>query len=183
MTIDVEFEHYGRDQLDANTDAISILYEASHQDVADKSFYDLDRFIERIRSYSKAPRFEFVIGRVGDEPVGLALGYALPVSARWWAALTTPIDPELIEEDGTRTFALCELMTHPDWQGKGVGHQLHDEILHNRSEQRGTLLVREDNQTARRAYEKWGWRQVGKIQPGWPDAPHFDALLLDLATK
>jgi predicted GNAT family acetyltransferase len=85
----------------------------------------------------------------------------------------------LIAEDGTRTFALCELMTHPDWQGKGVAHAVHDELLSRRPERRATLLVRQDNETARQAYFRWGWRQIGKLRP-YPDAPHYDALMLDL---
>lgn len=175
----LSFEHCDSQAVDANEESITHLYEATHDDVIDNPFYNADRFMRRIHSYAKAPGFEFVMGRVDSEPVGLALGYALPTGARWWAVLTTPAEPELIEEDGTRTFALCELMTHPDWQGKGIAHQLHDELLFNRSERRATLLVREDNQTARRAYEKWGWRQIGKSRP-FPDAPHFDALILDL---
>jgi hypothetical protein len=44
---------------------------------------------------------------------------------------------------------------------------------------RATLLVSEDNSPARRAYAKWGWRKIGKLQP-FPDSPHYDALVLDL---
>ncbi|WP_084210768.1 GNAT family N-acetyltransferase [Pseudonocardia acaciae] len=138
--------------------------------------------MERVRAYAKSPRFECVLARIDDEPVGLALGYALPENARWWAGLTTPVDPELIREDGTRTFGLTELMTHPDWQGHGIAHRLHDELLYKRPEQRASLTVRSDNRTARQAYDKWGWWQMGKIKP-FPDSPHYDALILDLTRK
>lgn len=181
MTVEPRFEHLNSEALPARERDITALYVATYRDELDAPFQTVDRFMERVRAYAKAPGFEFVLGSAQGETVGLALGYPLPTDARWWSGITTPVDPERIAEDGARTFALCELMTHPDWQGKGVGHRLHDELLLKRPERRATLLVESDNDTARRAYEKWGWRQIGKIRPSWPDAPHFDALILDLA--
>ena len=124
--------------------------------------------------------------RIDGSPGGGAcaipqLGFTLSRGARWWQGLTTPVDPEAIAEDGSRTFALCEIMTHPEWQGRGIAHEVHDELLHQRPERRATLLVREDNEAARLAYFKWGWRQVGKLRP-YPDSPHYDALILDLSS-
>ncbi len=87
---------------------------------------------------------------------------------------------EMVAETGDRTFGLCELMVHPDWQRRGIAHALHDELLGQRPERRATVLVREDNTPAQRAYAKWGWRKVGKLQP-FSDSPHYDALVLDLA--
>ncbi|GAA1775447.1 hypothetical protein [Actinomadura chokoriensis] len=46
-------------------------------------------------------------------------------------------------------------------------------------EERATLLVREDNESAQRAYARWGWRKAGKVQP-FPDSPHFDSMIIDL---
>ncbi|MDW5323496.1 GNAT family N-acetyltransferase [Plantactinospora sp. KLBMP9567] len=61
-----------------------------------------------------------------------------------------------IREDGRRTFALCELMVHPDWQRHGIAHALHDELLPHRSEKRATLLVRKEDTATQKAYAKWG---------------------------
>lgn len=183
MIAELRFEHLNSEMLSAHANVITDLYVATYQDELDEPFQSVDRFMERVRAYARAPGFEFVLGMIQGKTVGLALGYPLPLDARWWNGLTTPVDPELIAEDGARTFALCELMTHPEWQGKGVGHRLHDELLCKRPERRATLLVESDNDIARRAYEKWGWRQIGKIRPSWPDAPHYDALILDLAVK
>ncbi len=60
----------------------------------------------------------------------------------------------MIAETGDRTFALCELMVHPDRQSRGIGHALHEELLGHRPEERATLLVAEDNTQAQRAYAK-----------------------------
>lgn len=177
---ELTLEHRG--SLAAHENDIVALYVAAYRDKLDVPFHHVDRFRERIRAYSKALAFEFVLGRIAGEPVGLALGFALPRGARWWHGLTTPVDPDLLREDGSRTFGLCELMTHPDRRGNGVAHRLHDELLYNRPERRATLIVDVDNRTARRAYYRWGWRHIGKLRP-FPDAPLCDALILDLAVR
>src|SRR5262249_22184740 len=154
---------------------VAKLYVETHGDVIDDPFYGSDRFVERVHGYLKSPRFELVIGSIDGIPLGLAFGYGLPKQARWWNGLTTPIDPDFIIEEGSRTFGFCELMVPPDRQGKGFAHALHDELLHGRPEIRAALLVRENNDTAQAAYAKWGWRRIGKLQP-YPDSPHYDAL-------
>jgi len=155
------------------------LYEASHDDVIANPFYSAARFIERVRGYLVAPGFDLVVAYMDDAPVGQAFGYTLPPNARWWQGLTTPVPEGFTDETGKRTFALNELMVVPDWQGKGVAHALHDELLGSRHEKRATLLVREDNEAAQAAYARWGWRKVGKLRP-YPDSPHFDAMILPL---
>jgi predicted GNAT family acetyltransferase len=70
-------------------------------------------------------------------------------------------------------------MVRQGWTGKGYAHTLHDELLRGRPERRGTLLVEPENSNAYRAYRSWGWRRVGQLRPGWPDAPLFDAMILD----
>lgn len=176
----ISFEHLGPDSIDDAAGLVTRLYQATHAEHVDTPFYSVERFVERIRGYAKSPGFELVVGSNDGEPVGLALGYALPTVARWWNGLTTPVDPALIKEDGSRTFALCEIMTHPEWQGQGIAHQVHDELLSKRPEQRATLLVDPENDTAYQAYRRWGWTLLGKLRP-YPDAPHYDALTLDLA--
>jgi GNAT superfamily N-acetyltransferase len=155
------------------------LYEASHADVIANPFYSAERFAERVRGYCKAPGFEIVIARIDGLPVGQAFGYALPTTSKWWSGLTTPVPEGFATESGTRTFAFNELMVVQDWQGKGVAHALHDELLNGRREERATLLVREDNTSAQNAYRRWGWTKVGKLRP-FPDAPHFDSMVIDL---
>jgi ribosomal protein S18 acetylase RimI-like enzyme len=155
------------------------VYEASHADVISNAFYSADRFVERVRGYLRAPSFALVVAYIDDEAVGQAFGYTLPPNARWWAGLTTPVPAGFTDETGTRTFALNELMVVPAWQRQGVARALHDELLGRRPEERATLLVREDNTSAQAAYARWGWQKIGKLQP-YPDAPHFDAMILPL---
>jgi ribosomal protein S18 acetylase RimI-like enzyme len=119
-----------------------------------------------------------VAGRVDGDLVGFAIGHPLPSGSQWWAQLRGPhrLDTDFLREDGHRTFALNELMVHPAWRGRGFGRDLHDALLVRRTEQRATLLVRQDNEPARSAYLRWGWEVIGKIRPS-PDLPFFDALI------
>ncbi|WP_067490612.1 GNAT family N-acetyltransferase [Actinomadura hibisca] len=161
------------------TSVIVPLYEATHAEVISDPFYSSDRFAERVRGYLRAPGFEIVIAYIDGQPVGQAFGYALPPGARWWQGLTTPVPDGFTTETGTRTFAFNELMVVPQWQGQGVAHALHDELLHGRKEERATLLVRENNESAQAAYARWGWQKIGKLRP-YEDAPHFDAMVIPL---
>ncbi|RFS84594.1 GNAT family N-acetyltransferase [Actinomadura spongiicola] len=155
------------------------VYIASHQDVVAQPFYSAERFSERFLSYTKVPGFQAVVAHKSGEPVGQAFGCTLPVKTRWWNSLTTPVPDGFTTETGSRTFGFNELMVVPEWQGKGVAHALHDALLGGRAEERATLLVREDNESAQRAYARWGWRKAGKAQP-FPDSPHFDVMIVDL---
>ncbi|TYK49524.1 GNAT family N-acetyltransferase [Actinomadura decatromicini] len=155
------------------------IYVASHQDVIDQPFYSAERFAERFPGYAKVPGFQIVVAHIDGRPVGQAFGCTLSERTRWWNGLTTPVPDGFTVETGSRTFAFNELMVVPEWQGKGVAHALHDALLRGRAEERATLLVREDNESARRAYARWGWRKVGKAQP-FPDSPHFDVMIVDL---
>lgn len=178
-TSEVRFTHYDSESVGAIlSSVVQPLYVSTHQDVIADAFYDPERFAERVRGYARSPGFELVAAHLDGQPVGLALGYTLPSNARWWQGLTTPVDAELIAENGVRTFALNELMVHPDFQHRGLARALHDELLDHRTEARATLLVREDNQIAQAAYTKWGWVKIGKLQP-FPDSPHYDALILE----
>ncbi|MEV4000977.1 GNAT family N-acetyltransferase [Actinomadura sp. NPDC049753] len=180
MTADPTFTRHDPDDAEKILDSVIVpVYVASHQDVIDQPFYSAERFAERFPGYAKAPGFEIVIAYIDGHPVGQAFGYALPVNARWWDGLTTPVPDGFTTETGSRTFAFNELMVVPEWQGRGVAHALHDALLGGRSEERATLLVREDNDSAQRAYARWGWRKAGKAQP-FPDSPHFDVMVVDL---
>ncbi|WP_141581344.1 GNAT family N-acetyltransferase [Actinomadura sp. WMMA1423] len=180
MTPDLTFTRH--DPADAEKilgTVIVPVYVASHRDAVDQPFYSAERFGERVLSYIRVPGFQLVVAHVGDEPVGQAFGCTLPAKTRWWDGLTTPVPDGFTVETGSRTFAFNELMVVPEWQGKGVAHSLHDALLEGRAEERATLLVRQDNDSAQRAYARWGWRKAGRAQP-FPDSPHFDVMIVDL---
>ncbi|MGH3973948.1 MAG: GNAT family N-acetyltransferase [Pseudonocardiaceae bacterium] len=152
---------------------------AANTDRLNVPFYFISRYWERLAAYASRDGFGFVTGRLGVEMVGYALGYPLPAGSGWWRGMRGDVDESLLTETGRRTFAFNELMVRPRWRRRGYASALHDALLRNRPEARATLLVRPDNTTARRAYQSWGWRKIGELQP-FDDAPIFDALMLDL---
>lgn len=171
------FEHHGAASAESIlTTVITPLYEASHRDLLSNPFYSGERFAERVRGYVRAPGFALVVAYIDGQVVGQAFGYALP-ERPLVAGTDHPRRGGIHPRNRHATFAFNELMAVPEWQGKGIAHATHDELLRVRPEERATLLVREDNDAAQAAYLRWGWEKIGKLRP-YRDAPHFDAMVL-----
>jgi ribosomal protein S18 acetylase RimI-like enzyme len=143
-------------------------------------FHSPAAFMDRFDHYAAIPGFDLVVADSDGQPAGQAWGWPLASASSWWDGLLTPVEPGFTDEDGTRTFAFSEIMVREDLTGRGLAHQLHDELLRKRPEQRATLLVEPDNDTAYRAYTRWGWAKVAELRPAWPDAPLWDVLILSL---
>ncbi|GAB3902348.1 GNAT family N-acetyltransferase [Kibdelosporangium lantanae] len=165
--------------LHHHRDALLAVYRKVYADKLDNPFFTVDRFWERLERYGTNDGFSLITGHLEDELVGYTLGYTLARGARWWQGFRGDVNPGVLEEDGTRTFAINELMVLPAHRRQGYAHALHDALLADRPEQRATLLVRPDNIPARTAYLKWGWYILGKLQP-FNDAPVYEALMLQL---
>jgi len=146
-------------------------------------FNSPDVWMRRFDAYTSGRGFDLVIAFDSEEPVGQAWGWPLTADTRWWEGLTSEPEPGFTAEDGKRTFALSEIMVRQPWTGRGIAHELHNELLARRDEKRATLLVEPGNTVAYRAYAAWGWRAVAQLRPGWPDAPLFDVLVLPLPVR
>jgi GNAT superfamily N-acetyltransferase len=155
------------------------LYEDVYADLLHNPFDSTERFTERVTGYMSRPGFAMTAAYAGNQPAGLALGFTLPPETHWWDGLTTPVPDGFTTETGSRTFALCEMMTAGPWRRQGIAHALHDLLMSGRHEERATLLVRQNNQAAQTAYASWGWQKIGLLQP-FPDAPVYDALMLPM---
>jgi ribosomal protein S18 acetylase RimI-like enzyme len=177
----LRLEHF--DAADARQiagEAIVPIYEASHAEDLANPFHSVERFLERFDAYTQRDGFEMVVGYADEStPVGLAFGFPLPDGTRWWRGLITPVPNGFTAENGRRTFAVNEIMVHPDWQRRGVARTVHSELLSRRPEERATLLVEPDNEPAQAAYSRWGYRKVGELKP-FEDAPTYDAMVLEL---
>ncbi len=146
-------------------------------------FDSIETFMNRLDAYTSSPTFEMVIAWLDGSAVGQTWGWPLTgyaTSHGWWQGLTHEPEPGFTLEDGTRTFALSEIMVCRSFAGRGIAHALHNELLKPRREQRATLLVEPDNLTARRAYIHWGWQPVSQLRPRWDNAPLFDVFVLPL---
>ncbi len=155
------------------------VYTQAYADVLNDPFFSPERFWERLESYARWPGFALVTGWVAGDLIGYTLGYRLPNRSAWWQGFRSEVAPELLEENGERTFAVTQLMVLPSWQRRGFAKQLHNALLHGRPEERATLLVKPSNVPARTAYLSWGWQRLGQLQP-FDDAPIYEALTYEL---
>lgn len=149
---------------------------------SDDEFFGEERYRRQLESHLAAPGFALVVAYDADDIAGYVYGFSLPENARWWTGMLTETPADLLRETGSRTFALCEIMTRESWRGTGIGRALHDEILAGRKEERATLLVEPEN-SARDIYTHWGWEKIGQQRPGWEGAPIYDSLILPLPLR
>lgn len=145
-------------------------------------FYTVPRYWERLTAYATRAGFTITMGHLGPEVIGYALGFTLPETSRWWRGLLDDVDPALLVETGTRTFAIAEIMVREPRRRRGYARALHGALLSDRPEERATLLVDPVNTAARAAYDSWGWRRLGGLKP-FDDSPTYDAMVLDLKTN
>ncbi|WP_433654997.1 GNAT family N-acetyltransferase [Nocardia sp. CA-128927] len=180
----IEFQHCTAVQAREQRDVVEALFRGSYAK-SGNAFSTPESFMRRFDSYTDPGRsgeFELVMARFEGKPCGQAWGWPLPAKAAWWGGLSLD-DGDVAAftvEDGSRTFALSEIMVLSELTGRGIARALHDELLGGRPERRATLLVRPENKRAYNTYRKWGWYRVGTLRPSWPDAPTFDVLIHDL---
>lgn len=181
-TKDLDFRRYDAHGAKDQRGVVEDIYARSYTDsIANGGpFHSVSAFMNRFDSYVRRDGFDLVVAYYQDEPAGQTWGWPLGPDTGWWAGLLTDAEPGFTDEDGTRTFALSEIMVREDLTGHGIAHALHDELLTARHEERATLLVEPDNTTAYRAYGRWGWQRVAQLRPDWPDAPIWDVLILPL---
>ncbi|GLX05729.1 GNAT family N-acetyltransferase [Microbispora sp. NBRC 16548] len=182
MTEPVIFKRFDAAGAREQREIVSLIHRDAYAEriATGDAFASDQAFMTRFDAYTSRDGFDLVMAYVGDEPVGQAWGWPLPPDTRWWNGLEAEPEPGFIVEDGSRTFALSEIMVRRAWTGQGIAHALHNELLAGRGERRATLLVRPDNSAAYAAYVRWGWRPVAHLRPGWPDAPLMDVLILPL---
>jgi hypothetical protein len=176
------FRHCDAEAAQDARDLVEKIYRGSYSDDQQQDPFSAGgRWMQRFDAYTAERGFSLVMAFTLDgEPAGQAWGWPLHADTTWWDGLEAEPEPGFSREDGTRTFAVSEVMVCGGFTGRGAAHALHDELLRGRAEERGTLLVRPTNTFAYRAYTSWGWRQVARLRPGWPDAPLFDVLILSL---
>ncbi|WP_330182238.1 GNAT family N-acetyltransferase [Nocardia sp. NBC_01503] len=175
---------------DHRADVEEIFRRAYVEEIASgRAFASPEAFMTRFDAYvspSRASGFEMVMALWDDQLAGQAWGWPLGEGTAWWGGLELDADDNVSEftaEDGTRTFALSEIMVCHEFTGKGLARALHDALLQGRHERRATLLVRPGNTRAYQTYLRWGWERVGTLRPSWPDAPQFDVLIKILRTE
>jgi ribosomal protein S18 acetylase RimI-like enzyme len=177
---ELRLEHHAAEAVPAMRDELIAVHIDARAELLDQPFYSAERFWERFENYLRGPGFDLVTGRLDSQLVGYAFGSTLPAGSQWWQDVEG-LGPDFTTETGTRTFAFREILVRKAFQHRGYAHQLHDELLAHRPEERATLLVRSDN-PARLLYRRWGWTQIGFAQP-FPDSPRFESMVLELKER
>jgi ribosomal protein S18 acetylase RimI-like enzyme len=159
-------------------DSILTVYAASHAELIDLPWWSPREFWDRLTDvYVKTADFDLVTGWLDERVLGYAFGS--PSDGVVHQADVHRAYPQL--EPAGPVYLFREFAVHPDFQRRGIGTQIHDELLRERPEKASLLLVRQDNLPAQAAYSRWGWVKAGTKKP-FDDAPEFDALVLNLGS-
>lgn len=179
----IDIQHYTHHQAAELRPLLLQVYgEVYAEAAATDPFATVERFGQGLDGWSGRPGWTCVVGYDEDhQAVGYAYGAPLPARAPWWGGLVTEVSPDVVEETGTRTYALSELMVRAPWRKTGTAKALHDALLAARPEERATLLVDQDHPKVHRLYESWGWTTLGDLRPRIEHAPLFHAMLLPLS--
>ncbi|WBC10058.1 GNAT family N-acetyltransferase [Micromonospora sp. WMMA1947] len=148
------------------------VYLDAHPD--DGPRYTAERCEQQRAAHMPRGSWGLVTAYVDDELVGYVYGFPLGSDTRWWDGIHEPVPDGFMDEDGQRTYAVCELVVRRSWQRRGIARARHDRLLSTRREERATLLVRPDHTAAQQAYDSWGWRSAGWLQPTREGAPLFE---------
>ncbi len=171
---DVVYDRLNAAQTAAQLDALVDVYaEVFAEEPYCEGPEDVARFRRWLRDELKKPGFTLVRAVAEEQLIGYAYGYTMP-PGEWWRHPT--VDPPAEIRD-VEKFAVMEWAVRSSWRGHGIGRRLLDQLLAGRPEPYATLTVN-PAATARRIYQRWGWRQYGAIRP--KRMPPMDVLAIPL---
>ncbi|MBT2383345.1 GNAT family N-acetyltransferase [Streptomyces sp. ISL-11] len=174
----LELRHYRPGDIDTIRTLLLDIHDDAYAD-SPGEFNTRARFATFVDYWSSLPGRACTIGYDGDTAVGYAYGAPLAKDTTWWSKVTPALDEAFVREDGTRTFALSEIMVLTSRRKTGAAEAVHAALLAGRPEERVTLLVDSAHPRVRALYERWGYRHLGRMHP-FPDAPVFDSMLRTL---
>lgn len=172
-------QHCGPDETLTLRSEILPVYASSHADQMHDPWFAPEQFWNRlVEIYAKTRDFDLVTAWVDSKVVGYAFGSPRDTNDLWGEICARFPD---LQASGP-VYIFREFAVSPEFQQRGHGRAIHDELLRARPEQAAYLLVRQDNAPAQAAYRRWGWVKVGTKKP-FPDSPTFDALALNLISR
>ncbi|MGW2601230.1 N-acetyltransferase family protein [Streptomyces klenkii] len=176
---DVVLRTYGPGQAPPLLDVVADIWADAHPELVDNpgataAGLHVPALHRQVTSHLKHQGFTLVAAFVGGTAAGF--GYAFPCSADYW------FGPDLVNQVPAaarteRLMGLCELAVRASWQSRGIGSQIHSELLKAINPHWSSLLTLPSNQRGKGLYARLGYRYVGPYR-NTPDGPAFDLLLL-----
>jgi ribosomal protein S18 acetylase RimI-like enzyme len=96
----------------------------------------------------------------GGAVAGFAYGY-LSLPGQWWYDnVSVALGREATRVWLADAFQLTEIAVRPEWQGRGLGKGLHDELLRAVTAARAVLSTLDTPTVASEMYRRRGWEQL-----------------------
>lgn len=183
MLPEVEFARVGSERAAQHVDELAALYTEVYAEPPYEWGEDHARlFVERFDGQRRQDGFTLIEARDQGELIGMGFGVTLLPNTPWWQNLTEPVEQDVTAEHPNRTFALVELLVRGPWRRRYTAETMHDLLLADRVEERGTLTVLPAAGPAQAAYRKWGWRKVAQKRNPLPGSPVFDVMVKRLTS-
>ncbi|MEU6655970.1 GNAT family N-acetyltransferase [Streptomyces sp. NPDC046900] len=179
---DVMIRTYGPGQVPPLVDVAADIWADAHPELvanpgAATAGLSVPALHRQITGHLKREGFALVMAYEGGSAVGFAYGF--PCTADYW------FGPDLVGQvpEGARTerlMGLCELAVRPPWQSRGIGTQMHAELLRVIAPQWSSLLALPSNRRGQDLYARLGYEYAGPYV-NEPGGPEFDLLLLHVS--
>lgn len=121
--------------------------------------------------HADGPTFLGLVAEEGGQVVGFAYGYTGEPGGWWYDRVRAGLPGETAQTWLDRPFELAELAVAPHAQGRGLGAQLHDQLLAlaSRRHRRAVLSTLEAESRAMHLYRRRGWQVLAprfRFMPG-----------------
>src|SRR5690606_34518664 len=128
-------------------------------------------FADILLRHADGPTFLGLVAEEGGQVVGFASGYTGERGGWWYDRVRAGLPGETAQTWLDRPFELAELAVAPHAQGRGLGAQLHDQLLAlaSRRHRRAVLSTLEAESRAMHLYRRRGWQVLAprfRFMPG-----------------